>query len=95
MDMSRGRGCFARMLLDSRFCGIAHVDEELSVKRTFSALAAIALSLLMPVSAFAAAPEGGLAKDQVTEFMFILILIGIGLMALVAIWEVRKSNRKK
>lgn len=65
------------------------------MKRTFSALAAIALSLLMPVSAFAAASSTGLAKDNVTEFMFILILIGIGLMALVAIWEVRKSNRKK
>jgi hypothetical protein len=73
---------------------------RIPVKRTLPALAAIVTALLFPVSALAAdnKAEGqsgeSLGKEHVTEFMFILILVLIGILALLAVWEVRKSKRK-
>jgi hypothetical protein len=70
------------------------------VKRTLPVLAAIIAALSSPLTALAADTKQqgqtgqGLGTEHVTQFMFILILVLIGILALVAIWEVRKSNRK-
>lgn len=70
------------------------------MKRTLPALAAIVAALIVPLSAFASDSKQtgqtaeSLGKEHVTEFMFILILVLIGILALLAVWEVRKSKRK-
>ncbi len=64
------------------------------MKRTLPVLAAMLATLLVPVSAFAATSGESLGKENVTEFMFITILVLIALLALVGIWEARKTRKK-
>jgi hypothetical protein len=70
------------------------------VKRILPALAAILVALSVPLTAFAADTSKtgqtaeGLGKEHVTQFMFITILVLIGVLALVGIWESHKSKRK-
>ena len=64
------------------------------MNRTLPVLAATVASVLVPISAFAADSRVSLGKENVTGFMFILILVLIGILALLGIWEARNSKKK-
>lgn len=70
------------------------------MKRTLPVLAAIVAALLYPLTALAADTKQqgqtgeSLGKEHVTQFMVLLIVALIVILALVGIWESRKSRRK-
>jgi hypothetical protein len=62
------------------------------LRRTIPAISALVLSLVLPAAAFAAEAEEEAPKEQVTEFMLILIGALLLLGILIAAIEAKRSK---